>query len=424
MYWDKSSNEYGFNIYYLSSDEGRGSVLINAELTPQISSQDIQLAERLLSAKLRKSVQLKPGELRANPEVVFGSFLTNFQIDESSIHASIPSDYYKPIILDWRMDGNVDDFVGAMLNNVGVNMNLELRPVGDEETVISVPINLEVNSPVTFGKITFDTHTDLLNGWDNNLDYPVTPYNLVILRRRGNTRYFENVPITSDEIAIGGSYSPDSEIRTKLNSGNPIQEIWIDYSLDADCNECNQEVKRKIVGGTSGSQIQNIEIQVLNPLEYTDAYSMKLLIKSIQADPNGVNEITFPAIDINEDNQALSGNQLFVPEGKELSYNYQVVKIQKDGKVKTSKWLTSNSALLVLGETQMDQLFPVSTLDELEQKKDSLLDSGKKDLLDKGLDLLDDLLKGKKKDEKKDEDKPENNENTPENNENNEGNNN
>ncbi|WP_340200871.1 hypothetical protein [Ascidiimonas sp. W6] len=397
--WDKTSNEYAFNVYYMSSDEGSGSVLINAELTPHIGNKEIDLAESLLAKQLRKPIKLMPMDLRDVPKVAFGATLTNFNVKEESINASVPSDYHKPIILDWRMDSNVDDFVGAMLNNVGVNVNLEFRPYGDETTVISVPVNLEVNSPVTFGKIQFNTAAELRSGWTNTLDYPVIPYNLVVLRKRGNNKYFENIPLTSDEIAVDGTFTPDAVTSNRLNTGNPIQELWIDYSLNKDCNECNQEVKRKIIGGTSGSQISNVEIQVLNALEYADAHSMKLLIKSVQADPNGVNEITFPAINISEDNQALQGNQLFVPEDKELSFNYQVVMIMKDGKVRTSKWKESNTSLLVLGESQIDDLFPATQLDELQQAKDSIIDKGTKDLIEKGKDLLDSLLNGKKKEE-------------------------
>lgn len=407
--WDRSNNEYAFNVYYMSSDEGSGSVLINAELTPHISSKDIDLAESLLAAKLRKPVKLMPMDLRDVPKVAFGATLTNFNVKEESINASVPSDYHKPIILDWRMDSNVDDFVGAMLNNVGVNITLEFRPYGDETTVISVPVNLEVNSPVTFGKIEFDSADKLLSGWSNSLDYPVIPYKIVVLRKRGNYKYFENIPVTSEEIEVGGTFTPDDDTRSKLTTGNPIDELWLDYSLNADCNECNQQVKKKIIGGTSGSQITGLEVQVLNPLEYTDAYSMKLLIKSLQADPNGVNEITFPAINISEDNQAIKANQLYVPEGEELSFQYQVVMIRKDGKVKTSKWKTSNSSLLVLGQSQMDELFPASALSELEEVKDSLLNNGKDGLIEKGVNLLDSLLKGKKKDENKEENNPENN---------------
>ncbi len=403
LMWDPKNNEYAFNVYYMSSDESSGSVLINAELTPHISNKEIDLVESLLTAKLRKPIKLMPMDLRDVPKVAFGATLTNFNVKEESINASVPSDYHKPIILDWRMDSNVDDFVGAMLNNVGVNVNLEFRPYGDESTVINVPVNLEVNSPVTFGKIQFDNANDLLEGWTNTLDYPMIPYNIVALRKRGNYRYFENIPVETEEIAVDGTFSPDATVRSKLTTGNPILEVWIDYSLNTDCNECNQEVKRKIIGGTSGSQVSNVEIQVLNALEYSDAHSMKLMIKSIQADPNGVNEITFPPLSITEDNQALEGIKLYVPEDDELSFNYQLVKILKNGKVKTSKWKESNTPLLVLGESQLDDLFPASQLDELEQAKDSIIGKGTDDLIEKGKELLDGLLNGKKKEEEKKE---------------------
>lgn len=413
--WNKENGEYAFNIYYMSSDEGKGSVLINAELTPRISTDDIKLAEKLLTGKLKKNIKLMPMDLRDVPKVDFGSTLTNFNVKPESIHASIPSDYHKPIILDWRMDSNVDDFVGAMLNNIGVNINLEFRPYGDESTVINIPINFEVNTPFTFGKIEFNSTTELLEGWKNNMDYPVIPHNLVLLRGQGNNRYFQNIPLTSDQVEKGAAFHLDDENKNKLAQGNPVLGLWIDYSLNKDCNTCNQEVKKKIIGGTSGSQIANVEVQVLNALEYSEAHSMKLLLKSVQADPNGINEITFPALSITEDGQTIEGTKLYVPEGEKLSYNYQVVMIMKDGDVKTSKWLQGSSSLLVIGESQLKKLFKELELSPLEKAKDSIIDKGKDDLLGKGLDLLGGLLSGKGKSESEN-DTPENTEGTDENN--------
>ena len=83
---------------------------------------------------------------------------------------------------------------------------------------------------------------------------------------------------------------------------------------------------------------------------------MKFIIKSTQADPYGVNEITFPAFSIKEDDQEYDVNQLFVPENKELSYSYQPIFILKHVEVKTSKWETSNSSLLVIGTIQIINL--------------------------------------------------------------------
>lgn len=396
--WDKETNDYDFNIYYMSSDEGKGSVLINTQLSPQISTTDIKLAEQLLSAKLGKSIKLMPMPLRDVPEVNFGATLTNFNVSPESINASIPSDYHKPIKLDWRMDSNVDDFVGAMLNKIGVNINLDLRPYGDDESVISIPVNLEVNSPVTYGKISFDNTNALASGWINNLDYPVIPKNLILIRKNGAYNYFQSIPLESIEIGLGETYLPDAAAKTKIGNANNVAGLWMDYAINNDCNVCNQTVKKKIIGGTSGSQLTKLDIQILNALEYSKAHSFKLNIKSIQADPNGINEIEFPAMTIAEDGVALETKQLFVPEGDELSYQYQLIMINNDGSVKESAWKQSNSNLLVLGENQIKELFKIKEKSELEKAKDSLISDTKDDLIEKGKELLGSLLGGKKKD--------------------------
>ena len=67
----------------------------------------------------------------------------------------------------------------------------------------------------------------------------------------------------------------------------------------------------------------------------------------------------------------------------------------KDGEVKTSKWETSNSTLLVIGENQIKKLYNHKEKSELEKLKDSLLSGHKDDLIDKGKELLDGIL-GKK----------------------------
>lgn len=401
--WNKETNEYAFNIFYLDSKEGRGSVLVNAELTPQINSEDITLAEKLLATKLRKPVKLMPLDLRDVPKVDFGPILGSFNVKPESIHASIPTDYHKPIILDWRMDSNVDNFVGAMLQNIGTSIKLQFKPHGDENSVIEIPINLEVNSPLTFGKIEFSNASEIINGWTNIIDYPIIPKNLVALRKQGSRNYFENISLENKEIATGEILTISDEAKNKLTNKNNVTKLWIDYALNKDCNPCNQTVKKKIMKGTSGSEITNLEVQILNVLEFSNAHSMKLIIKSLQADPNGINEITFPPFSITEDDQVLDGLQFFVPENKELSYNYQLITIMKDGEIKTSNWQTSNSSLLVIGESQIKKLYNHKEKSQLEKLKDSLLKNHKGDIIEKGKELLKDIL-GKKEDDKKKED--------------------
>lgn len=421
--WSRETNKYDFNIYYMSAeDRSKGNVLINVELTSNIDAEDIQFAEDILSSKLGKRINLLPVDLRDVPEVEFGAVLNNFNVSPESVSTSVPSSYDKPIILDWKMESNVDNFVGAMLNNSGGNVLLNFKPYGDSTRIDKVPINLKVNNPVTYGKIKFEALSSLTEGWTNYLDYPIIPTKIIVLRKTGNRTYFETMSLDRKKIEPGEEYRPDNaDVQHKISGMQDVKKVWLDYELDDGCSECNQTVKRKIIGGTSGSEITAMEIQVLNALEYSGANSIKLLIKSLQADPNGLSVIEFPPFQLTEDQQTINDIQLFVPEGKELSYQYQAVLVMDDGDVLKSKWKEGNSNLLVFGKNQIDKLFPDKKKDELlDRTKDSVLEKIKdsiginteEDVIDKTLEVIGGLFKKKKDSTETDsdnEDDPENN---------------
>ncbi|TVZ14873.1 hypothetical protein [Maribacter sp. MAR_2009_72] len=412
--WNKEANDYAFNVFYMSSDDNkRGSVLLNIELTPNIKSEDIDLAEKMLTQQLGKKITLLPLDLRDAPEVDFGGLLSRFNIEPASVSTNIPSDYKQPIVLDWRMDSNIDNFVGAMLNQ-SVGAMMHFKPYGDSTSVKSVGINLKVNTFDTFGKIKFDTASELLEGWTNYLDYPMYPNKITVLKKNGARLYFETIDLERSKVEPGAIFKVNSDpsVFNKL-SKSPLFGVWLNYEVDEDCEACNQTVKRKIIGGTSGSEIANMEVQVINALEYSGANSMKLLIKSIQADPNGLNEIELDPMSITEDGLTLDGIQFFVPEGKELLYKYQLILVMNDGDVHRSKWHDSNSNLLALGEKQIDRLFPDKKKNDLlnnakdsaiEKIKDSVGIHNEEDAVNKAVELLGGLLT-KKKDSTKTEDK-------------------
>ena len=407
--WDKQSNKYDFNVYYMSAeDRKKGNVLLNVELTSNITTDDIDLAENYLSSRLGKRITLKSIDLRENPSVDFGATLTNFNVKPESVSTSVPSDYQKPIILDWKMESNVDNFVGAMLNNRSGNVMLNFKPYGDSLKVVQVPINLKVNSPITYGKVKFNSLQEVKAGWTNYLDYPIIPKRFIVLKKRGRSQYFETIDIPRQEIASGSKYvENDPAILNKISGQNTVVKIWLDYVLNDECRECNQKVKRKIIGGTSGSEIANIEVQILNAIEFSGAHSMKLNLKSLQGDPNGINEIEFPSLSVSEDGQSFNEIQLFVPQGKEMLYEYQVILIMDNGDVMTSRWEKGNTNLLVLGESQIKRLFPDKKKDDLLDKakdgvlkkvKDSILggDVSEEEILDKGIKIIGGLFKKKK----------------------------
>ncbi|MEN1783495.1 MAG: hypothetical protein AAGF77_00010 [Bacteroidota bacterium] len=405
LQWDARANDYAFNVFYMSSEgNARGSVLLNMEVTSGLKGEEIEWAEQLLSQSLRKRVTLLPLDLRDVPQVDFGGLLSRFQIAPESVGTNIPSDYKQPIVLDWRMDSNIDDFVNAMLSTQMTAM-MQFKPYGDSTAVREVPIQLKVNSSDTFGQIKFDTASDLQRGWANYLDYPIFPSQLTVLKKRSGRLTFERHELGRQKIDPGATFKITNPTILAAISQAVVKGIWLNYDLEEGCTACNQTVKRKIIGGTAGSEITNVEIQVLNALSYSGAQFIRLNMKSLQADPNGLSEVELPTHQITEDGQSISGIQFFVPQGKTLSYDYQVMLIMPNGDIRNSEWIKADSKLMVLGETQINQLFPNKKKDDLiDNAKDSLLEKMKdslgigdeEDLIDKGLEALGDLFSSKK----------------------------
>lgn len=357
--WDNESGEYSFYIYYLSAGEaGRGEVIVTAELTPNINKDDISLAEALLSKKLNKEIKLRPLPLKDTPKVSFGNSLSNFDVDDANVSTNVPTDFLEPIVVSWRMGSRVDDFIGAMMNNIGIAGNINFLPHGEEEKVITLPVKLRVNDNQTFGKMEYSEAASLLNGFYNPIDYPVLLKQVVVLREKSNQTYsIQAVPLHDYEVepkAIFSSFTQDE--KNAVLNGDIISRMWVDYSVRS-CDPCDETVQSKIMGGTSNARVNKIEIQVLNPLAYAGANSIKLLIKSRQGDPNGEQDVLLPVVTISEDDQTLSGGELFIPEGEQPSFEYQMVLINPDGETLASDWIPAGNLFVIIGESTVRDHF-------------------------------------------------------------------
>ncbi len=359
--WDDKTGEYAFYVYYLAAnEEGRGDVVITAELTPSIKREDVELAESLLSKEYGREIKLRPMPLVSTPSVSFGNALSIFDVDPSTVSTNIPTDFLQPIIVSWRMGQRVDDLVGAMLNNTGIIGNVEFTPYSEIEKSITVSSRLKVNDEQTYGVLEFENAASVLNGLHNPTDYTLLLKNLVILREKSDKSLsIETLTLADYEVEPGKIFASftDAE-RNALLNGDLIKKLWLDYSLIRPCSSCDENVQEKILDGTSSSRINNIEIEILSPLEAAEASSMKVLIKSKQGDPNGENEVILPIVNITEDNQTLEGGEIFLGEGQNPDFEYQLVLIQPDGTVKSSDWIKSEELFIVIGEATIEQHFP------------------------------------------------------------------
>jgi hypothetical protein len=358
--WSPETGQYSFFIYYLSAGaDGRGDVIITAELNPGINPMDIATAEKLISEKRGKPTRLVPLPLRDTPKIDFGNALTNFDVSSSSVSVNVPSDFLQPVIVTWKMSSRVEDLLGLMMSNSVIAANAIFQPFSETEISKGVPVRIKINDPQTFGKQEYPDAARLLNGFENKMDYPVVLTQLLVLREgAGGKLSVESIPLPGHAVAPKAFFSGFSqEVKDKLLSGGLVKKIWVDFSLQP-CADCNQAVQQKILGGTSASRVQEIEVQSLTPLAVSGAHSMKVLIRTKQGDPNGANEVTLPMVTITEDGATYPGGDLFLDEGEAPAYSYQLVLIKADGEVKTSEWMEGNSLFLVIGESAIRTHFP------------------------------------------------------------------
>lgn len=361
MKWSPETGEYAFYLHYLSSDGGgRGDVLITAELSPNIQKEDIQLAEALLSKELKKEIKLRPMPLSNTPEVTLGNALVLFDVAPNSLNTNIPTDFLQPIVVSWRMGERVDDFVGAMLKNTGVVGNVTFHPYSEIDRDISVTSRLKVNDERTYGVMEYSNAAEVLNGLKNTTDYNIILKRFVVLREKSDkTLAIDEVPLGNYEVEPGKFFASFTDAESNaLISGNVIKKLWLDYALVGPCQTCEETIKGKILGGTASNLVNPIEIEVLTPLEAAEASSMKVLIKSKQGDPKGQNEVILPIVTITEDNQTLSGGELFIGEGVKPDFEYQLVLILPDGDVRSSEWIKSEELFVVLGAATIQKYFP------------------------------------------------------------------
>jgi len=357
--WDREADVFALFFYYLSAGaNGRGDVIVTAEFSPKLNPKDIQLAEVLLQKKLGKPVKLIPMPLRNTPNMDLKSSLSLFDVDPSSVSTNIPSDILKPIVVSWKMGKRVDDLLGFLLSRNQVAASMLFEPFGDDEKRIEVPVKMKINDSQTYGKLEFDNASRMLNGFQNPLDYPILLESLGLIRNKNGKKFVETVILNSYEVQPKSYFSDFStQEKSQILEGDVIEEIWLNYSLNSECEDCGQAIKEKILGGTSSNLVKEIQVEILTPLSFSGAQSIKLMIKSTQADPKGETEEELPIISITEDFQTLKSGELFVPEDSQMSYEYQLILIMPDGQVAYSGWQSANEQFLVLGESSIKELF-------------------------------------------------------------------
>lgn len=354
---------YAFYVNYLSADEnGRGSVVITAELKPNISRKDLEIAKELLLESLKKEpdqvfVDLISMPLAETPKVAFKQ---QFGEKLNEIQVNVSSDFLQPITVSWKMD-RVDDLFAALFNNIGLNGELVITPGGENMPAsITIPMTLKLDSHETFGVFEMDAGWRT-KPWANASPYPVKLKNLHVLRLDKSTGrpFIYTWDMASKEIPEKAQAKFDASLVPTWVDSDPLtKKMWLEYAV-VPCNSCNATVKDQIVRGTSSRRMNNLEFTILTPLASTGTQLMKIKVRSFQADPNGLSKVNLPTLTITQDGAVLSGGQLFIPDGAKPDFEYFIELYKEDGtKYESEIWQKSSNLDVVIGKTQIQQLIP------------------------------------------------------------------
>lgn len=361
--WDEHTGKYDFNINYGTAEAGtRARTTITAILKPALSRKDLRLSKEILKQNIKNKEEasygitdLAPMPMAQSPKVDFTN-LSQFGVSEKDISIRVPSDLNDPIFVSFTTD-RVDELMGMFFNDIGLFGDVIIFPDGEGmPSDIRIPFNLKIDSPKTYGKFELFPNRWRKNTWKNPTDYPVILTHLHILRKEGNNTlniYSWDLGKTEIPEKAQVNFENANSIPSFLDRDRKVERMWMEYSVKP-CRSCNIEVQNKIVGGVDRPRVANLEFTVLTPLEFADATLMKIKIRSIQADPNGLTKVNLPTLTIKQDGTTANGGRLFVPKGKDPEFEYYLMLYKEDGTVyKSDNWQKTNEPEVVIGTKQI-----------------------------------------------------------------------
>ncbi len=343
---------YAFNVNYLAADAmgGRSSV-VALKLKPNVSREDIHLAEQLV----RNNIKNKPGRTfrqlqsipLAEPPRISLQGLEDI-IAPSDVEVSVPSDFLDPIVLLLKVE-QPENLLLLLFNDVPLQGRLTIAPDGDVP-VQEIRVEMKLDYHKTFG--TFEVRPAVLRNreeWKNPTPYPIVLKNMHLLRieRRGQ-QYVPAIytwEMGNKEVPEGGKVNFDaSTMPTWLDSDRSVKKIWMEYAVKK-CFDCNKRVEEELREAADGPTMARITFDVVDPLNFTGASKMRIKVRSNQLDPNGRKKIELnPSLVVLNDGATLENVSLFVPQGSKPQFDYLISLTMPDGQIIQSGWISNRGA--------------------------------------------------------------------------------
>ncbi len=362
---------YDFRIIYgTGTSEGSGDVRMAATLTPNISKKEIDLISRLLSSYVSRNPGMKYSKVRLipvseNPAVSFPADLNSqYEITADKVSVTISSSLRDPFQVSWVTDNNTkDEMQVALLEKSGIQGIMSMKPQSENIPEIKIPVFITLADNRTIGRIDLENKKWRNTPWKNQSPYPLKLKYLDMLLVKDqdgkSTPFIYSWSINDVVVPSMSSVQFDaSNVPTWLDDADMAQRIWVEYSV-VDCDECDKTIINKITGGTYGSNIKKITFETFQVFDSIDAQFIQIKVRSKQGDPKGEKVVEFNPIRIYKDNEVAESEQLFVPLEAELSYEYMITVVMKNGNsFKADKWISSGEPEIYLGLEALRNAIP------------------------------------------------------------------
>ncbi len=351
---------YQLNILYGSgSTDEAGKVVMFAKLSPAVGTREKQMVEELVKDYADNNnlefKKLLPIPLAEQPAVdLSGQLSSLYGISPGNVSISI-TNLFNPVDLAWPMTtSNADDLMVG-LKEVDLNGSIRLVPQG-EMPALNIPVKISLDDKEVLGRIELPNTRWRNQQWKNEMPFPVKlkyMHALFINKdKKGKTQpYIYSWDLGNKEVPV--------HARVKLNGSNipgvvdqKAQRIWVEYSVP-ECTPCKDNVINKLVGGTTTSRKQKIEVVSL-VLEKLNAYVMEVTIRSRFADTKGENIVELPPVKVQNDMESCFSEPLFVPEEENMEYEYKI-KIITDNDIYQSGWKYSDETTLYVNKALVEQ---------------------------------------------------------------------
>ena len=360
--WDQEDG-YELHMIYSASgaDAQAGSVAIAARLDAGLGIKERQVASDLIAAYARAN-GLAFTALRALPidslSISFSDDLRRYNIPADRIAVTGLSDYLGQIDVSWTTDPvTKENLQEALTEDVGINGRVKLYPSGGALAPIEVPIQIRLADFTTFGPF----HWTRTGPWKNDTPYPVRLKYLNALLLDPSSH-----PVVYSWDLSDTRVPPEAHVNWAAASvpgwiDTQAKRVWLEYSVESNCQSCNDKVIASITGGASSTGSSFITFHTITPLADASAHEIDAQVRSRYFDPQSHDPVTKVVV-MSADGKDFTVGPVFLGSrqpGESIAgdplFEYFLEVTMADGTTyKATRWISGDDLRVSIGKHQVE----------------------------------------------------------------------